>query len=94
MTAALKFDGETFDADRDGVRLTGQLAAVYTVMCTGRWFTLTNLAKAAGGINGRNYSEAGVSARIRDLRKPKFGGHKIEARHVADGLWKYRMVRD
>lgn len=94
MTETASFDGETFCIERDEIRLTGQLAAVYAVMSMGRWHTLADLARAAGGITGRRYSEAGVSARIRDLRKPRFGGHRIDAEHVRDGLWRYRMVRD
>lgn len=80
------FDGATFDKDRDGVRLTGQLARVRYAMGDGRWHTLAQLARDTGG------SEASVSARLRDLRKPRFGAFDIERRHVEGGLWEYRMV--
>ena len=36
-------------------------------------------------------SQAGVSARLRDLRKAKFGSQTIEKRYVANGLWVYRL---
>jgi len=44
------------------------------------------LAHWAGG------SEASVSARLRDLRKAKFGAHTIERQRVSAGLFRYRMV--
>ena len=82
------FDGETFDPKEDGERLTGQLARVRNQMADGRWFTLNYLASLVGG------SEAGVSARIRDLRKPKFGGYRVERRRVPGerGVWEYRLA--
>lgn len=37
-------------------------------------------------------SEAGLSARIRDLRKAAYGGHTIERRKNGS-LWEYKLVR-
>ena len=37
--------------------------------------------------------EASVSARLRDLRKPAFGGHTVERQYVERGLFRYRVVR-
>jgi hypothetical protein len=38
-------------------------------------------------------TETGISARLRDLRKPKFGGYTVEIRRRSDGgLWEYRLV--
>ena len=80
------FDGVTIGAD-DEPRLTGQLDKVYGVMRDGQWHTLAELAAAAQG------SEAGVSARIRDLRKPRFGQHAVERRRRDEGnQWEYRLV--
>ena len=81
-----RFDGETFDPQRDGPRLTGALEAVRDRMADGRWYTLRELAQAAG------CSEAAASARLRDLRKAKFGGYTVEREHVGGGLWRYRLV--
>ncbi len=85
MQPSLDFDGETFDGRRDGARLTGQLERVRRVMSDGLWRTLQDIAREAGG------SEAGVSARLRDLRKPKFGGLEVERRHYSGGTWVYRV---
>lgn len=79
------FDGGTFDAPRDHIRLCGQLAAVKQILLDHRWHTLSELADRIGG------SQAGISARIRDLRKPKFGSHWIDRQHIGCGLWRYRM---
>lgn len=84
-----KFDGATFDAAKDEQRLTGQLQRVMQAMRDGNWWTLRLLADRVGG------SEAGVSARLRDLRKPQFGGtpDDVERRRVmAGGLYEYRWV--
>ena len=82
-----RFDGDTYDAGQDCARLTGQLQRVYVLMQSGGWFTLAQIAKLA------NCSEASASARLRDLRKPKFGNHKIERDRVPfTGLHIYRMA--
>jgi hypothetical protein len=79
------FDGETYVPDRDYERMGEQLARVYEVMLDGRWHTLGNIALNARG------SEAACSARLRDLRKEKYGSREILRRYVRDGLWEYRM---
>ena len=80
------FDGATYDPRRDYERLSGQLKAVFDVMKDGRWRTLKELAAAVEG------SEAALSARLRDLRKDKYGAHTIEREHIERGLYRYRMV--
>jgi hypothetical protein len=82
----MTFDGETFDPERDGPRLTGQLRAVYEAMSDGEWHSLWSLS---GPVNG---SDAAISARLRDLRKPKFGGYRVERRYVTNGVWEYRLL--
>jgi uncharacterized protein (DUF2132 family) len=51
----------------------------------GRWATLSQIAINTGD------PEASISSRLRDLRKAKFGGYKIERRYVQRGLWEYRL---
>lgn len=80
------FDGETFDEERDGNRLLKQLGKVSAIMSDGRWHTLAELADKTGN------PEASLSARLRDLRKKRFGGHIVERQFVRRGLFKYRMV--
>jgi len=79
------FDGETYVAERDGERLGRQLKAVKAALGDHRWHTLAELARLADA------SEASVSARLRDLRKPRFGGYVVEREYVAGGLHRYRL---
>ncbi len=87
-----KFDGQTCDAPFDSKRLSGQLEKVYRLMIDGEWRTLAQIRTAIGA-----GSEAAISARLRDLRKPKFGSHTVERRRhpftlPSAGLFQYRLV--
>lgn len=88
MGAPADFDGATYEPDLDRERLSSLLERVHARMLDGRWHTLAELVAACGG------TEASVSARLRDLRKPKFGSHDIERLRDpdADGLFRYRMT--
>ena len=89
MSAILPRDGATYSHDRDGARLTAQHERVKDFMRDGGWHTLAQISAGTGD------PEASVSARLRDLRKPRFGAHQVERRHVANGLWEYRLwLRD
>lgn len=83
--ASVPFDGATFEPAKDSVRLAGLLARVKALMSDGRWRTLAEIRAVVGG------TEASVSARLRDLRKPKFGGHTVETRRRDGGLWESRL---
>lgn len=80
------FGGDTYRPARDQIRLTGQLQRVYELMSDGAWRSLSDIVQVVGG------SEAGISARLRDYRKPKFGAHNVERRHCENGLWQYRLL--
>ena len=81
------FDGVTINDERDNGRLAHQLHAVRKLALQLSWFTLKEMADNTG------YPEASVSARLRDLRKPKFGGYTVERQHLGGGLWAYRVTR-
>lgn len=82
---AKAFDGATYIPKRDYERLSGQLKAVFDVMKDGRWRTLKELGAAVEG------SEAAISARLRDLRKDKYGAHEVQREHIEGGIWRYRV---
>jgi hypothetical protein len=84
--AELRFDGATYDAALDGERLCGQLLRVWSVMKDHGWHTLDELAAKCDA------TTQSVSARIRDLRKPRFGGMTVERRRHEGGLWMYRLA--
>ena len=73
------FDGATYEPARDGERLGTQLARVLAVMQDGKPHTLDELVTRCGG------TTASVSARIRDLRKPQFGGCLIRRTPPVEG---------
>ena len=84
------FDGPTFEETHDADRLMGQLGKVYQCMKDGKFRTLAEI-KAAIECG----SEAGISARLRDLRKPRWGGHTVERRRRGEaekGLHEYRLT--
>ena len=80
------FDGETFEPSRDGERLSAQLDRVRDVMKDRQWRTLHEIAVIVKG------SEASVSARLRDLRKARFGNHVVEREYLGSGVWQYRVL--
>lgn len=85
-----RFDGPTFDPIHDAARLTGQLERVWTLMRDGQWRTLDEIVAVTGG------TTASVSARLRDLRKPRFGGYTVARRARGDrqrGLFEYQVTR-
>ncbi len=71
------FDGVTYDPARDKARLTRQLGRVYEVVKTG-WYTLAEIASQTGD------PEGSISARLRDLRKEKFGSYDIRRKRVGN----------
>ncbi len=80
------FDGPDL-TEEDHERLTGQLLAVHDLMADGKWRTLGEIRRTIG-----KGSEAGISARLRDLRKSRFGLHSVDRRRRDNnGLFEYRM---
>ena len=84
-------DGQTYNPVLDKPRLNRQTREVYGLMADGRWRTLAEIERGTG------YPQASISARLRDLRKEKFGGFCVErrSRHERErGLFEYRIVLD
>ncbi len=96
------FDGVTYEPAFDSSRLRGEMARVYWVMTkcptftNGGWFTLGEIATAIYyRFEHKVDSEAGISARIRDLRKAKFGSHTVNRRRRGEasrGIWEYQLL--
>ena len=83
------FDGATYDREQDHARLGSQLERVRHLLTTPtekRW-TLREIADVIGA------PEASISARIRDLRKGKFGGYEVKHNRRDGGLWEYWIER-
>lgn len=80
------FDGRTIDHEKDHGRLAAQLARVRTLMLDSAWRTLPEIEAIT------HDPQASVSARLRDLRKEKFGGYTVERRRRSEGLHEYRVL--
>ncbi len=83
------FDGDTYVRRLDRSRLQSQLNSLKLYLSQdGGWHTLEALSGNLG------HSIQSISARLRDLRKPKFGGYEIARRRVPGhrGLWEYSLV--
>lgn len=80
-------DGATYTAAFDYDRLNQQMKDVWRVVGDHRWRTLRQIAEGSG------HPEASVSARLRDLRKRKFGAHVVERERdtATPGLFWYRV---
>ena len=83
-------DGDTYVPPLDGVRLGKQHQAIFNLMRDGTWRTLQWIEEDTG------YPQASISARLRDFRKVRFGGHLVQRRRHPDykGLWQYRLLMD
>lgn len=95
----LNFDGATIDRT-DIERLSGQMRRVFDVVKDGKWRTLAEIRTAALlASNDRIFtgdSEAGISARLRDCRKARFGSFRVDRRRRGNpksGLFEYRVTK-
>lgn len=86
--SAYDFDGATFDRRQDGDRLTTLFDRVFALMTDGTWRTFSEIQAVTGG------SHTAISARLRDFRKPKFGGHHVARRRRTSGhgLFEYQLI--
>lgn len=83
----IRFDGDDYKPSRDRGRLTGQLKAVWEVMQDGKWRTLSQIEEITGA------PQASISAQLRNLRKERFGSHKVNRKHLQGGLYEYQIER-
>ena len=83
------FDGESYNPDLDKVRLTGQLQRVHSFLSDARWHTLHEISVRTEA------PESSCSARLRDLRKDKFGAHIVDRKRdcINKGTFLYRLVK-
>jgi len=86
--------GPAYSPAFDEPRLTRQLDRIRELMLTlpdSCWRTLHEIAEAL------DYPESSVSAQLRHLRKPRYGGYTVEKRRrkarrgQPGGTWEYRV---
>ncbi len=83
----MKFDGETYQPERDHDRLQTQYERVAALMADGKWRTLEEIGRSVKA------PPASVSARLRDMRKERNGSHSVERRlrGKSTGLYEYQV---
>ncbi len=84
--------GPEYDGRYDRLRLRTQFEVIRDVMLSAAqcdtWLTLRELARITA------HGEASISAQLRHLRKPAFGGYVVEKRRrgeASHGAWEYRL---
>lgn len=80
------FNGADYNHARDGERLTKQHDLIYDLMKDGQARTLRGIALLTG------QPESSVSAQLRHLRKPRFGGHTVNKHYLGNGLYEYVLI--
>lgn len=94
-----KFNGRTFEDKLDGPRLTKQLERVreYMLAIFPTWKTLSEIKEALEQKYNAKFPEQSISARLRDLRKKKFGSYVVERKRREGkenkGSWEYLVYR-
>ena len=81
----VRFNGADYESKRDNSRLAGQIQRVFKAMSDGRWRSLGQIEELTGD------PQASISAQLRHLRKPRFGGHAVEKKYLGDGLYHYKL---
>jgi hypothetical protein len=70
----------------DRERLARQRIKIWDLMRDGKARTLSEISQAV------NAPEASVSARLRDFRKARYGGHTVNKVHLGHGLYSYWLI--
>jgi hypothetical protein len=83
----MHFNGPAYEPTRDSARLTTQHVKIRELMLDGQWRTLRQIAELTGE------PESSISAQLRHLRKPRFGGYTVERSHIQNGLYEYRVLK-
>lgn len=83
-----RFNGSDYQPKADDARLRGQIKRIYEVMRDGAWRTLGEIESLTGD------PPASISAQLRHLRKPRFGGLEVNKRARGlreSGLFEYQV---
>jgi hypothetical protein len=93
--ATMKTFGPAYDTALDRARFSTQAARVRIHMLGSGWLTLAEIRRSLERLfPGTHFPEASISAQLRHLRKPRFGGHILEKRRRAGspGVWEYLLL--
>ena len=80
------FNGSDYVPKRDNERLNGQIKRIHALMIDGLPRPLSQIASVTGD------PEASVSAQLRNLKKERFGGYRLEKDYKGNGLFAYLVL--
>jgi hypothetical protein len=64
------------------------------ILSTGKWMMPHEIQRVLKDSYGEMHSDSSITARLRDLRKAKFGAYTIEKRkREGSNAYEYRLVR-
>jgi len=78
--------------DHNSKRLGVQREDVLEVMLCGGWSTFAEIQQIILTARDRFHPEASISARLRDLRKERFGGYAVNRRARRGNLYEYQVL--
>ncbi len=84
----MRYAGSDYNPILDDTRLDNQMFKVFNLMKDGQWRTLREISTTI------NEPESSISAQLRHLKKPRFGGYVVIHRPKKDrsqGLYEYRL---
>lgn len=89
------FDGQTFEDKLDGPRLTAQLDRVreYMLAIFPAWKSKYEISLALEQLYGEKFPTQSIGARLRDLRKRKFGTYIVDKKRRTNGTWEYLVYK-
>jgi len=98
MKALAVIDGlDPLTPAKEVKRLASGVAMVHEVMAPGEWLTYFQIQVRVENLpSGKHFSEACISARVRDQRKAKHGAHIVN-RRIRKGtanLYEYQLILD
>jgi len=76
-------------ADRE--RIGRQREVVKAFMLYAGWVTLEDAQKEIQAKYGVFVPLPSLSARFRDMRKPRYGGYLVKRQYLGEGLYRYRL---
>lgn len=90
VSGAPVFSGADYDPSRDEARLTKQIDCIVAGTADQAWRTIQKLtAELRKAHPSVGFPENSVQAQLRNLRKI---GYTVERRHIACGLFEYRVL--
>ena len=97
MTALALIDGLEPGTSIQSVKhLAGGVHLVREVMASGKWMTIYEVQQSVNEKlqESENFAECTISARIRDQRKTRHGGHEINRRKQAGkkNTYEYQLI--